>query len=115
MKLRPDKCSALIKERGELLQELSTFSSLISGSYFERYSTCSRPTCSCHQGKRHGPRAYLSLTVGKKQRQIYLSKDQATRVRAGIEQYRRLREIVERISLINLQLMREGGINESEE
>ncbi len=103
---------ALLRERQKLLAELGRLSLLIHGSYFERYSTCSRPGCTCHEGERHGPRAYVAGRAGGKPRQYYVRKGQAAAVREGIEQYRRMLEIADRISVINLELARAGRLGE---
>lgn len=102
---------SLLKERQKLLSELSRLSLIIHGSYFERYSTCSRPGCACHEGKRHGPRAYVAGRASGKPRQHYVRKDQAPAVREGIEQYRRMLEIADRISQVNLELARAGSLD----
>jgi hypothetical protein len=103
---------SLLRERQKLLSELSRLSLIIHGSYFERYSTCSRPGCACHKGERHGPRAYLAGRAEGKPRQHYIRKSQAGAVRKGIEQYRRMLEMAERISDINLELARAGRLDE---
>jgi len=103
---------ALRRRRGKLLEELAGLVSMIGGSFFQRFSTCSRPTCGCHTGKRHGPRGYVSVTRDAVQRQHYVPKGQVEAVRKGIRQYRRLLTIVERITAINLQLVREGALDE---
>jgi len=95
-----------------LLAQLSQLTDLIRGSFFERYSTCSRPACACHKGERHGPRGYVTVNVGGRQRQFYIPKSQTDAVRHGIQQYQRLMEIVDRISSINLELMQGGTLNE---
>ena len=100
------------RERQRLLDELSELTELIRGSFFERYSTCSRPTCACHQGERHGPRGYVTVKQGRRQRQYYVPQNQTGSVRQGIEQYHRLIEIVDRISSINLELMQGGTLDE---
>jgi len=103
---------SLLRERQKLLSDLSRLSLIIHGSYFERYSTCSRPGCACHEGKRHGPRAYVAGRASGKPRQHYVRKDQVSAVREGIEQYRLMLEIADRISEINLELARAGRLNE---
>ena len=50
---------SLRRKRAALLRELAGLSGLLHGSYLERFTTCSRPRCACHQGRRHGPRAYM--------------------------------------------------------
>jgi len=103
---------ALRQKRQKLLKELSSLSLLIRGSYFERFSTCSRPDCACHKGNLHGPRSYVSVTQGKKQKQHYVPKQQVLTVQKGVQQYHRFWEILDRITKINLELMRGGKLDE---
>lgn len=103
----------LLKERAELLQELATLSQILRGSWVERYSTCSRPQCKCHQGERHGPRRYLVVNEKGHQRQKYVPNAQVDAVLDGIEQQRKLQEIVNQITSINLCLMREGAYGQN--
>jgi uncharacterized protein DUF6788 len=104
--------AAVRRERARLVAELSELTDLIRGSFFERYSTCMRPTCACHEGQRHGPRGYVTVTAGGRKRQYYVPQNQTEAVRHGIQQYQRLMGIVDRISSINLQLMQGGTLNE---
>jgi len=104
---------SLRAERKRLLGELAELSGLIHGSYFERYSTCSRPGCACHEGKRHGPRSYVSRAAGGKPKQHYVPKGQAKAAREGVEQHRRMLQIADRVTEINLELMRGGRLDES--
>jgi hypothetical protein len=46
------------------------------------------------------------VTREKRQRQIYIPKKRVEALRRGIAQYRRLLEIVDRITSIDLELMR---------
>jgi len=102
----------LLEERRGLFAEISTLERAIRGSVFERFSTCSRPQCSCHQGKRHGPRVYLSVNAHGRQRQHYVPKSQVQAAEQAVLQYRRLREIVDRITHINLELIRGEALTE---
>jgi hypothetical protein len=106
------KAQSLMKQRDKLLREMSELNWMIRGSSFERYSTCSRPNCSCHSGKRHGPRTYVSVRRKGGPRQHYVPKDQETAVEEGIEQYQRLLMIAEQITDINLELMRGGMLKD---
>lgn len=111
-KLSSKHVNALRRERDQLLRELATYSSLIRGTYLERFSTCSRPNCACHQGHLHGPRIYVVVTREKKQRQIYVPQSQVDAVSAGIQQYQRLMKLLDRISAINLELMQGRELDE---
>lgn len=106
--------SALRRQRQRLARELLKLSHLIKGSFFQRFSTCSRSGCSCHRGEPHGPRAYLTIMMGRKQRQLYVPKDRVQSARAAVEQYQRLVQLVERISHINLKLFKRGALDDSD-
>ncbi|KXB05542.1 hypothetical protein AKJ51_04965 [candidate division MSBL1 archaeon SCGC-AAA382A20] len=97
----------LKKERSELLQELSTLSDMLHGSWVERYSVCSNPNCKCHRGEKHGPRRYVVVNKDRKQRQKYIPNSQVKAARQGVDQYKRLQEIADRITSINIKLIRE--------
>ena len=106
------KIHALRRERRRLLEELPTLARLLRASYFERFSTCSRPSCPCHRGQRHGPRGYVAVTTARTQRQHYVPQHQQLAVGEGIRQYHRLVSIVDRVTAINLELMRGGVLDE---
>lgn len=108
----PRRIQSLLRERRELLQELSALSLLVRGSLFERFSTCSRPNCACHRGRRHGPRTYVAVTQGKRQRQHYVPQGQVAAVQEGVRQFRRLLAIADRVTAINRELMRTGVLHE---
>lgn len=97
----------LKEERARLLEELGSLSQLLHGSWVERYSVCSRRGCKCRKGERHGPRHYLVINEGGHQRQKYIPQSQVDAAQEGLKQYRRLQEISDRITHINLQLMKE--------
>jgi hypothetical protein len=111
--MTPAQAAALRRERERLVAQLSGFSRILHGTYLERFSTCSRPDCDCHHGRRHGPRAYVVMRVGRTQRQRYIPQRQIEAVRKAIARYHRLMGLVERISTINLQLMRGGLLHDA--
>jgi len=97
----------LLKERANLLIELSKLTQMLHGTWVERYSVCSRANCKCHQGERHGPRRYLVINKKGCQRQKYIPNAQVDAVKDGIAQHKRLQEIADRITSINLTLIKE--------
>ena len=108
------KVRKLREQRRKLLEEMATLSQMVRGSLFERFSTCARPHCACHQGTRHGPRVYVAVTEEKRQRQHFIRKGQVAAVKQGIQQYQRLRELTRRITRLNLQLMRLDALSETD-
>lgn len=99
----------LLDERARLVAELGTLRRLLHGSWVERFSVCSRAGCRCHWGHRHGPRHYLVVREQGRQRQKYVPNSQVAAAKAGIAEHDRLREIVDRITHINLALMKEDA------
>lgn len=102
----------MLRERWRLYRELADLGCVIRGSIFERFSTCSRPHCSCHAGRRHGPRVYVAVTQRKRQRQFYVPKREVEAVRAGVRQYHRFLEILDQLTTIHLKLMRKGVLHD---
>jgi hypothetical protein len=98
--------AGLLEERDALLEEMSTLSQLLHGSWVERYMVCSRADCKCHRGERHGPRHFLVVNEQGRQRQKYVASRHEPAVRAGLAQHRRLAQIVDRITQLNLALMK---------
>ena len=111
---RKNNIKTLRRKRQRLLMKLSEQTLLVRGSVFQRFSICSRPNCACHKGHRHGPRAYVAVTQNKVQKQHYVPQRQLDAVSEGIRQYHDLLDIVDRITQINLKLMRKGVLDESE-
>ena len=101
------KIEKLKNERSELLEELKSLTQILHGSWVERYSVCSRKNCKCHKGERHGPRHYLVINENGRQRQKYIPNSLVESAQKGVQQYHRLAEIVDRITSINLELIKE--------
>jgi len=99
----------LLAERSALLAELATLSHMLHGSWVQRYSVCSRKDCKCRHGDRHGPRHYLVVNEEGRQRQKYVPNAQVSAAQAGLEEHSRLDVIADRITRINLALMKEGA------
>ena len=110
--LSDQQVASLRSQRAKLLEELSRLSLLIHGSCFERYSTCSRRGCACHEGRRHGPRAYVALRSAGRPAQHYVPRSQVHAVQNGVAQYQRLLQVADRITQVNLALMRGGRLDE---
>jgi len=73
----------------------------------ERYLTCGNPNCKCAAGERHGPVWYLSVTLDSARRTgLTIPEEKVTQVRQWIENYRRMKDCLEKISDINRELLR---------
>ena len=94
-------------ERSLLLEELKTLSQLLHGSWVERYSLCSNKNCRCHKGERHGPRRYLVINENGRQRQKYIPNSMVESAREGVDQYQQVKGVIDKITVINLRLIKE--------
>jgi hypothetical protein len=103
----------LVSRRRRLLHKLADLCLITHGSYLERYSTCARKGCSCHQGKKHGPRAYVVVYREGRQHQVYVPQGQVAAIRKGVKQHEQALQVLRQVTDINLKLMREGVLEES--
>ena len=102
--------ASLRRKRAALLRDLAGLSGLLHASYLERFTTCSRPRCACHDGRKHGPRAYLIVYRQKRQRQVYIRQADRAVVQRGLRQHERLTHLVRELTDVNIQLLRAGGL-----
>jgi hypothetical protein len=98
---------ALRQRRQGLAKLLPPVTDILRGSLVERYVTCGNPACKCAKGERHGPIWYLTVTLGRgRTTGGIVPAEQVDEVRAWIENYRKLKDQLEKISEINRELLR---------
>lgn len=99
---------ALRQRKAHLLRSIKLPPHLIHASLLERFLTCGRPQCSCHQGHKHGPFFYLNRCFSKGRMSSLLLKSdaQVTQARQAIQAYHPVLEILDQLSWINLELLR---------
>lgn len=98
---------ALQRRRRGLALLLPPAEETLRGSLIERYVTCGNPDCRCARGERHGPLWYLTVTLGAGQTtSAVIPSEQAEQVRRWIENYRKVKADLEKISEINRELLR---------
>lgn len=95
----------LERRRAALLAELQRTPNLMRGLVYERQRKCGRPTCPCAQGGPRHPGLQLNVTVGGRTRTRYIRQGERATVEAGIAAYRRLWELVEALTEVNLALL----------
>ena len=99
----------LLQEKGRLLDDIGHLSHILHGTWLERYTTCSVPSCRCHAGQKHGPRYYVVINRDGKQHPKYVPKSRAEEARLGIMEFQRLIAIADRLTEINLELLKENN------
>jgi hypothetical protein len=112
--MQAKKRKKIQNELSELLAELGRLGKVLHGSWVVRYSTCSNRNCRCHQGEKHGPRHYLVVNENGRQRQKYVPNSRVEAVLAGIAEYKRALAVLDRISEINILLMKERALNDED-
>jgi len=92
------------KERRKLTKELHSVGPFIRGSVVELRHSCGKKNCKrCQSGEKH-PANYLSLSLSGKTKIIYLSKKDKMRAKRWVSNYRKLLEIAEKLSWLNVQI-----------
>src|SRR5438105_4188267 len=100
----------LRQARERLLLKLRVPAMTLRASYVTQYLTCGKTNCRCHQGRKHGPFAYLVQHQGSGQVMKFLLKTHSQRkwAKDAITAYRHFQKTLEQISQINTELLRRG-------
>ena len=97
----------LRRRRRTLLRDLPPLDRVMRGSLIERFKRCGRPGCHCADGRGHGPKIYLSVSVsGERPQMDYVPNASGDEVRELIDNFNRLREVLNEICAINTELLR---------
>jgi len=95
----------LRRKRERLLDELRHLPDLMRGKVYERERKCGRASCPCASG---GPRhrgLQLTVNLGGRTRTRYVRQGERAAVEAKVAGYRRLWELVEELTEVNLALL----------
>ena len=93
--------------RLKLAEQIPDLAQVVRGSLFERTRRCGSATCHCATGEGHTT-TYLGVTVSRgKSVQITVPADLVPVVRTWTENYQRLSDLIEEVSDVNRQLLRD--------
>lgn len=108
--LRRKSTLALRERKRALLRMLPVPPEVIRASVVERYGTCGKANCACHQGQKHGPYYYLTqcLAPGRMQKFLLKSTEQQQAARGATAAFNGFYDQVEELSQINTELLRRG-------
>lgn len=97
----------LRRRRRRLLRDLPPLDRVMRGSLIERFKRCGRSGCHCADGRGHGPKIYLSVSVsGERPQMDYVPNARGDEVRELIGNFNRVREVLSEICAINTELLR---------
>jgi hypothetical protein len=98
---------ALRQRQKALLRKLPPLQAILRGSLIERYKRCGKPGCKCMEGRGHGPKYYLSISQpGRRPEMDYIPAEFQEKVKTYLENYRKVKEILEELCSISRQLLR---------
>ena len=108
--LRRKPTLALRQRKAALLRQLALPPQAIRASVVERFGTCGKANCACHQGHKHGPYYYLTQCLAPGQVQKFLLKSAADQqaARNATAAFNRFYDGLEELSQINTELLRRG-------
>jgi hypothetical protein len=88
----------------KILDELAALSGeMLWGSLGAVYRRCGRANCHCAKGDKHGPVFYLTRNEGGHTRNIYVPPELYEEVAAGVDAYRRYRQLGQELAEANMQ------------
>lgn len=100
--------------RLKLTEQIPDLAQVVRGSLFERTRPCGSATCHCATGEGHRT-TYLSVSApGGKSLQITVPAELVPVVRTWTDNYKRLSDLIEEVSAVNRQLLRERLVEEEE-
>ena len=100
----------------QIIAEIAKLDFCLPGSLVDRTTRCGTPTCRCHTDpeRLHGPYPSWIRKVGAKSVTRTLNASQAERYRAWFENSRRLRQLVEELQALSVEVITETeGWNDS--
>lgn len=97
--------------RRRLARSLPDVEGLVGGSVVDQGRRCGKEGCRCANGELHGPYTYVVLPrVQGRTRTVYVPAAAADAVRDGAAVSARMRNILEEISAINIELLGRGAL-----
>jgi hypothetical protein len=98
--------ASLKQRRNLLLKRIPPLTHLLRGSIIKQFKRCGKPGCKCATGKGHGPKYYLSVSLpGVRPKLEYIPNAFLEQVESSLADFRLLREMIEEICTINLELL----------
>jgi len=97
--------------RRRLARSLPDVEGVIAGSVVDQGRRCGKEGCRCASGELHGPYTYVVLArAGGRARTVYVPAAAAEAVRQGAAVSAQVREALEEISAINIELLSRGAL-----
>ena len=98
----------LEKKIGSIKEKIAALGDLRPGALSEQYNVCGNPRCRCKATPplKHGPYFQLSYTWEGKSTTQFVPKDSVPEVKQQLQNYRRLRELIDEWINLAMELSR---------
>jgi hypothetical protein len=103
--------AALRARRSALFKRMPDARGVIQGAVQHQFRKCGREGCRCAQGDLHGPYVYLAVRTKERRGMVYVPADAVQMVEKHVEVARRIEEVLNEISAINLELLARGELD----
>ena len=98
------KQSFYSRELSNLVTQIGIHRQFIKGTLYEKRVKCGKPGCRCSRGQLHKYWC-VSYRENKKVRTIYVKESEVENARRLTENYRIIKELVNKISLLNIEYL----------
>lgn len=99
--------SALLQKRREAARQKPQLEKILRGSIVIVNRSCGKAGCRCQKGQKHRS-LYVSQSYNGKTRMIYIPQRSEDEARRMVDNYRALKDMIEKISEINIQMLTKG-------
>lgn len=102
------KSEVLKKKRQILMEKLLAQEGMIRGSLVKTQKKCGRKGCRCESGELH-PHTYLSFSGKGGNTIVYVKQEEEAAFQRGVRAYTKARSLLERISRVNIEIIKEDA------
>ena len=95
----------LEQQRAALIEELRGLGNLMRGTLIQAQVKCGRKGCECERGEKH-EKVHLCLNLHGRTRNLYVGRAREESVASLVREYQRARHIIEKLTEVNLELLR---------
>lgn len=99
--------AVMVRNLGSLQKQLGQVGLFMRGSIVALGTKCGNPKCKCARGEKH-QQYYFSLTIDRKTKLIFLGKKRLDIAQKYVDNYKRLTEIIDQMTIVNMEMLRTG-------
>ena len=98
----------IMAEKQKVLKAAPSLDEVIRGTFRQVRLRCMQKKCKCHKAKkyRHGPFYRIGYGKGQTIHTVYIPKEKKAQAKRYTDNYKKLWEAIERISALNIQLLK---------